>query len=79
MEELRDSFSKLVEETLTMEDPRRAISQSQQQYDSGNEEDNKAMTTENLTEEVLEKANISLSKLKIRLWTDIRLGTLPHG
>ena len=50
-----------------MEDPRRAISQSQQQYDSGNEEDNKAMTTENLTEEVLEKANISLSKLKIRL------------
>ena len=56
MEELRDSFSKLLEETLTMEDPRRAISQSQQQHDSGNEEDNKAMTTENLTEEVLEKS-----------------------
>ena len=56
MEELRDSFSKLVEETLTMEDPRLTISQSQQQYDSGNEEDNTAMKTENLTEEVLEKS-----------------------
>ena len=52
MEVLRDSFNKLVEETLTMEDPRLTISQSQeQQYNSGNEEDNTEMTTENSMEE----------------------------
>ena len=56
MEVLRDSFNRLVEETLTMENPGLIISQSQQQqYDSGNEEDNTEMTTENSTEEVLQK------------------------
>ena len=39
MEELRDSFKKLVQKTLTMEDPRLTFSQqSQEMYDSGNEE-----------------------------------------
>ena len=54
MEQLRDSFSKLVEEALAMEDPRLKISQSQP-YKSDNEEDN-TMTPENSTEEVLEKS-----------------------
>ena len=54
MVELRDSFSKLVEETLAIEDPRLKVSQSQR-YSSDNEEDN-TMTTEDSTEEVLEKS-----------------------
>ena len=49
MEQLRDSFSKLVEETLAMEDPRLTISQSQP-YNSDNEEGN------TVTEEVQEKS-----------------------
>ena len=49
MEQLRDSFSKLVDETLAMEDPRLTISQSQP-YNSDNEEDN------TVTGEVQEKS-----------------------
>ena len=51
MVELRDSFKKLVNKTLTMEDPRLTISQSQQIYDSGNEEDNEETLIENQPEE----------------------------
>ena len=51
MVELRDSFKKLVKKILTMEDPRLTISQSQQIYDSGNEEDNEETLIENQPEE----------------------------
>ena len=47
MVKLRYSFKKLVKKTLTMEDPRLTISQSQQMHDSGNEEDNEETPIEN--------------------------------
>ena len=50
MDELRDSFKKLVKKTLTMEDPRLTISQSQQIYDSSNEKDNEETLIENQPE-----------------------------
>ena len=63
MEVLRDSFNKLLQKTLTMEDPR--LTKHSQQY-SSNEEDIK--TDKNLTTEELEKKNkISLSRLKTKL------------
>ena len=82
MEELRDSFSKLVEETLPIEDPRLKVSQSQR-YSSDNEEDN-TMTTEDSTEEVLEKSqdfcqqteNKIMNRHKIR-YTSTRIKYSP--
>ena len=44
MDQLRDSFSKLVEETLAMEDPRLSKIQQRQPY-SNNDEDNITETT----------------------------------
>ena len=56
MEELRDSFNKLLQKTLTMEDPR--LTKHSQQY-SSNKEDTE--TDKNLTTEELEKKTRFLS------------------
>ena len=74
MEELRDSFNKLLQKTLTMEDPR--LTKHSPQY-SSNEED--IETDKNLATEELEKKKISLSRLKTKLWIDVELNTLPLG
>ena len=74
MDQLRDSFSKLVEETLAMEDPRLSKIKQRQPY-SNNDEDN---ITETTTTEELEKSQ-DFSQQKTKLSIDIKLDVLPLG
>ena len=61
MEELRDSFNKLLQKTLTMEDPR--LTKHSRQY-SSNEED---IETDKNLKVRKKKKKISLSRLKTKL------------
>ena len=64
MEELRDSFNKLVEETLTVEDSR--LNKSQSLQFSGDKDSQIQTTVEENSTEVPEKNQIYFSSLKIR-------------
>ena len=76
---LRDNFNKLVQKTLTMEDPRLTISQSQPMYNSDNTVDYSEEILEESSQKQPQKAKISLSKnqLKVKLLIDTRSDILP--
>ena len=79
IDSLRDNFNKLVQKTLTMEDPRLTISQSQPMYNSDNTVDYSEEILEESSQKQPQKAKISLSKnqLKVKLLIDTRSDILP--
>ena len=79
IDSLRDNFNKLVQKTLTMEDPRLTISQSQPMYNSNNTVDYSEEILEESSQKQPQKAKISLSKnqLKVKLLIDTRSDILP--
>ena len=79
IDSLRDNFNKLVQKTLTMEDPRLTISQSQPMYNSDNTVDYSEEILEESSQKQPQKAKISLSKnqLKVKLLIDPRSDILP--